>query len=438
MARKEEQELSRREIRRRRKKRAQIIAYLILVLLALLAGIGIFFGAKQLLKISNDKKQEELESQQAEEETQTEAQISEPTTEESTEEAADELDVLVDSNIETMSLEDKVAGLFMITPEALTGVGKVIQAGDGTKTALETYPVGGLIYFDQNMKDAEQLKTMLSNTILYSKYPLFLGIDEEGGKVARLGNSELGVEKVDEAATIGATGDATKAYDSMTTIADYLSEYGFNLDFAPVADVLTNPDNEVIGTRAYSSDPEVVATMVQSAIEGLQEHKVSACMKHFPGLGDVVQDPHKESATTDKSLAEMRETELIPYITGIEAGTDMIMISNMLAPQVIGDNTPCCMSPLLVTDVLRTELGYNGIVITDAMNMGAITNSYSSEEAAVQAIQAGVDIILMPEDFKAAYQGVLDAVKGGTITEERINESLHRIYRVKYKDTTTQ
>lgn len=433
MGNRDERELERREARRRRRKKAQLLSYLVLFLALLLLGVGVFLGIRQLSRVLKENA-EKKEAEQQTEEMATDAQISEPTTDE-VEEEVDELDVLVESNIAAMSLEDKVAGLFMITPESLTDVGKVIQAGDGTKTALEKYPVGGLIYFDQNIVDSKQLKEMLSNTIMYSKYPLFLGIDEEGGKVARLGNSELGVEKVDEAAAIGASGDASKAYESTATIAKYLTEYGFNVDFAPVADVLTNPDNTVIGTRAYGSDPEVVATMVQSAIQGLQENGVSACMKHFPGLGDVATDPHEGTTATDRSLADMRETDLIPYITGIETGTDMIMISNMSAPQVVGDNTPVCMSSLIISDVLRAELGYNGIVITDAMDMGAVTESYTSAEAAVQAIQAGVDIILMPENFKEAYQGVLDAVSAGTITEERINESLHRIYRVKYRES---
>lgn len=432
MENKDEQEFERREARRRRRKKAQILSYLVLLLAILLVGTGVFFGVKQLSKIIKEKTGQK-EAEQQTEEMPADAEISEPATEDA--EEVDELDALVESNIAGMSLEDKVAGLFMVTPEALTDVGKVIQAGDGTKAALEQYPVGGLIYFNQNIVDGDQLKEMLSNTIMYSKYPLFLGIDEEGGTVARLGNSKLGVEKVDEAAKIGESGDSAKAYEASATIANYLTEYGFNLNFAPVADVLTNPDNTVIGTRAYSADPEVVATMIQSAIGGFQENGVSACMKHFPGLGDVTTDPHEEVTTTDKSLAEMRETDLIPYITGIETGTDMIMVSNMSAPQVVGDNTPVCMSDLMVSNVLRTELGYNGIVITDAMNMGAVTQAYSSTEAAVQAIQAGVDIILMPENFKEAYQGVLDAVKEGTITEERINESLHRIYRVKYRES---
>lgn len=428
-----EEEISRRSLRRKRRVRNQVISYIVSAVFLLLIIVGIGFGGKRLLDTVQEKKKAETEAAQVpkvvEEITEPEAEteVTIPTT--------DALDELVDTNIAGMTLEDKVAGLFIVTPESITGVGKAIQAGDGTKKALEEYPVGGLVYFANNVVSKDQLKEMISNTIMYSKYPLFISTDEEGGTVNRLAGSSLGIEKVDAAADIGAAGDAAGAYSAGSTIGTYLAEYGFNLDFAPVADVLTNPNNKVIGTRAYSADAAVVSTMVQSAITGLQEKKVSACVKHFPGIGDVEKDPHKESITTNKSLEDMRKMEFLPFIAGIETGTDMIMVGHILAPEVIGDDTPSSLSTLMVTDVLRTELGYKGVVVTDAMDMSAITGKYSDAEAAVKAIQAGVDIILMPKDFKAAYSGVLDAVKGGTLTEERINESLHRIYRIKYRDS---
>lgn len=428
-----EEEISRRNLRRKRRVRNQVISYIVSVVFLLLIIVGIGFGGKTLLDTVQAKKQAELEAEQV---PQVVEEITEPEAEtEAVVPATDALDELVDTNIAGMTLEDKVAGLFIVTPESITGVGKAIQAGDGTKKALEEYPVGGLVYFANNVVSKDQLKEMISNTILYSKYPLFISTDEEGGTVNRLAGSSLGIEKVDAAADIGAAGDATGAYNAGTTIGTYLAEYGFNLDFAPVADVLTNPNNKVIGTRAYSADAAVVSTMVQSAITGLQEKKVSACVKHFPGIGDVDKDPHKEPITTNKSLEDMRKMEFLPFITGIETGTDMIMVGHILAPEVIGDDTPSSLSTVMVTDILRTELGYKGVVVTDAMDMDAITANYSDAEAAIKAIQAGVDIILMPKDFKAAYSGVLEAVKGGTLTEERINESLHRIYRIKYRDS---
>ncbi|MEG1848328.1 MAG: glycoside hydrolase family 3 protein [Lachnospiraceae bacterium] len=424
----------RRAARRQRRVRNQIMAYSVSVILLLLLVAGIGFGGKVLVDKAEAKKQEEQAKIEATQEAETVEVVSEPASE-TTEPVTDELDNLVDTNIATMSLEDKVAGLFIVTPEAITKVGKAVQAGDGTKKALEENPVGGLIYFSQNIASKTQLKEMISNTILYSKYPLFIGVDEEGGEVSRLGNSSIGVDKVEAAADIGASGDAQKAYQAATTIATYLTEYGFNLDFAPDADVLTNPDNKVIGTRSYSADASVASSMVQSAVNGLQEQKISACIKYFPGIGDVAEDTHKVAAATHKSLEEMRTMEFLPFIAGIEAGTHMIMVGHISAPEVIGDETPCSLSSLMVTDVLRNELGYRGIVITDAMDMGAITEHYTDAEAAVKALQAGVDMILMPKDYAAAYQGVLEAVKDGTLTEERINESLHRIYRIKYADT---
>ncbi|MFI3214300.1 MAG: glycoside hydrolase family 3 N-terminal domain-containing protein, partial [Eubacteriales bacterium] len=162
---------------------------------------------------------------------------------------------------------------------------------------------------------------------------------------------------------------------------------------------------------------------------------ISACLKHFPGQGDADGDTHDERASIDKTLEELMELEFLPFQAGIEAGVNMIMVSHLLAPEVIEDNDPSSLSEEMITDVLRGQLGYDGIVITDALNMSAITDYYGADEAAIKALKAGVDMLLMPEDFELAYQGVLDAVADGTISEDRIDDSLARIYRVKYADT---
>ena len=185
--------------------------------------------------------------------------------------------------------------------------------------------------------------------------------------------------------------------------------------------------NTTIGDRSFGTDPNLVAPMVSAMIEGIQSTKVSACMKHFPGIGDTTEDSHDGMAVTQKTLEEFSATDFPVYQAGIAAGVSYV-------PNVTGDNTPSSLSGQMVNDILRGQLGYQGIVVTDAMNMGAITEYYTADEAAVKALQAGVDMILMPEDFGIAYSGVLDAVNNGTLTEERINESLQRIYRIKYKD----
>ncbi len=431
----DKKEVTRREYRKKRRARNQLIAYIVSVVFVVACGVGLFFGANQILNGMEVKRQAEAAQLAAAQETeQQEAEVTQPVEEVVEEPVIDPLDELVDSNIATMTLEEKVAGMFYVTPEAITGVGKVVKAGDGTKTALETYPVGGLIYFAQNIVSDSQLKEMISNTIMYSKYPLFVGTDEEGGQVSRIANSKIEVTKVLTAAEIG-EGDPQQAANAANTIASYMKEYGFNVNFAPVADVATNPENEMIGDRSYGADAAAVASMVKSAIQAYQEQGISACAKHWPGIGDIAEDLHESAGSTSKSLADMREMEFLPFVSAIEAGTDMIMVSHVSAPEITGEDTPSSLSSLMITDVLRNELGYNGIVITDAMNMSSITEQYTDAEAAVKAIQAGVDMILMPADFEAAYQGVLSAVADGTLTEERINESLHRIYRVKYADS---
>lgn len=440
-------EEDKREFRRKRRVRNQILAYVSLVLILLVVTVGGFFALKAGSAAIAKKQQQKLEeealalAQATEEMTQTSEAEPEPETvseEETTtvEEYTDEelLDEIVDACIMEMSLEDKVAGLFIVTPEALTGVSKAVKAGDGTKEALEKYPVGGLIYFKQNIQSKEQITEMLANTVSMSKYPVFLAVDEEGAGVARVADA-LGLKKADSAAEIGESGDANNAYNTYKEIGTYLTEYGFNLNFAPVADVLTDPDNDAIGERSFGSDPAVVSSMVASSVTALEEVGVTACMKHFPGQGDANGDTHEGLASSDRTLEEIKATELQPFAAGMEAGAQMIMVGHFTVPAIDEDNTPASLSKKVITDLLREEMGYNGVVITDALNMSAISEYYDSAQACIMAFKAGADMVLMPEDFEAAYEGVLAAVKDGTISEARINDSLRRVYRIKYKST---
>ena len=262
--------------------------------------------------------------------------------------------------------------------------------------------------------------------------PVFLGVDEEGGTVARIAsNSAFGVTDVGNMSDVGATGDSQNAYNAGSTIGTYLNTLGFNMDFAPVADVLTNPDNTVIKDRSFGSDSQLVADMVCAEMQGLNEHQILSVVKHFPGQGATAGDSHDGAVSTDKSLDDLLANELVPFQQAVNNGASFVMVGHISAPAVTGDDTPASLSSVMVTDVLRNQLGFHGVVITDAMNMGAVTGTYSSADAAVTAIQAGVDMILMPDDFQSAYQGVMDAVAGGTITEDRINESVARIIKVK-------
>jgi beta-N-acetylhexosaminidase len=335
-----------------------------------------------------------------------------------------------------MDLKQKVAQMFMVTPEALTGYSKVTAAGEVTKQCFIRYPVGGVIYMAGNLIDTEQTRIMLSNmqdySVEYLGFPVFLGVDEEGGTVARIaGNRAFGVEDVGNISEIGASGNCDLAYQAGSTIGAYLSALGFNLDFAPVADVWSNKKNTVVKYRSPGSDPELVRDMVIAQIEGFKEQGILCAVKHFPGHGSTSEDSHNGAAVVERTLQELFECDLIPFKGAVQAGVPFVMVGHLSLPKVVEDDVPAVFSKEIITDILRGELGFDGIVITDALDMGAVTDYYSSAQAAVMAVAAGADMLLMPEDFVAAYEGVLNAVQRGELTQERIDESVRRILKVK-------
>lgn len=438
---KQQNQEEKREVRRKRRIRNQILAYVILILLILAAATGIVMAVKQITAVSRQQEENNKEETQAmidemlsdEEELQTPAPTPDPTPEPVVEKTPEEkLDEIVNAYIEVMPLEDKVAGLFIVTPEAITGVSTAVKAGEGTKDALEKYAVGGLIYFANNIQSADQLKEMISNTKTYSIHPLFIAVDEEGGSVSRLITKGL-CEKVDSAGVIGQTGDPANAYTAGTTIGSALNSFGFNLDFAPVADI-SSVENSYMGDRTYGADAQTASPFVVSMMQGLQDQQVTACLKHFPGNGATTQDPHTGIATSDRTAEQFRAEEFAVFQAGIDAGAKMVMISHMAAPALTGSNEPCSLSETVITDILRNELGYDGVVITDALNMGAVSDYNTSADAAILALKAGCDMLLMPENFEEAYNGVLEAVQNGVISEERVDDSLRRIYRIKLAD----
>lgn len=349
---------------------------------------------------------------------------------------ADTIDSRIQDILSRMTLNQKVAQLFIITPEALTGYTTVTRAGDATRCALQEYPVGGLIYFSQNLQTPDQFREMTGETQEYALalqgFPLFLSIDEEGGTVARLANhSGFGLPRVDTMAGIGAGGDPAKAYEAGSLIGAYLEDFGINLNYAPDADVLTNPKNTVVRDRSFGSDPELVAQMAEAYLKGLEEHRVYGTPKHFPGHGATEGDSHMGFAYTGKTWEELEKAELVPFARMIADGTPFLMAGHISAPAITGDDTPSSLSRQMLTGYLRDTMGYDGIIITDALNMGAIQDNYPSGKAAVMAFTAGADLLLMPADFKEAYNGILDAVQNGDVTEKRIDESLTRILKVK-------
>ena len=364
----------------------------------------------------------------------------------------DNSDVLADdveSQLQKMTLREKVGQLFYVRPECLDTTihfnrsgGIDVSTDDITKIRLqavnatmkgvnEKYPVGGIILYAHNIENEAQLADFIPQIRALKGSPL-LCIDEEGGRVARIGNNaNFAVEKFESMGAIGATGDPKNAYHCGNTIGSYLHRYGFDIDFAPVADVNINPENVIIGARAFSDNPEVAAQMVTSYLQGLKDAGVTGCIKHFPGHGDTKADTHFGYAQSLKTWDEMMACEMITFKAGIQWGTQLIMTAHIGTPNVTGSEIPATMSSFILQDKLRGELGYQNIIVTDAMEMGAITQQYTNAEAAVGTLQAGADIVLGPQKFVEAFDAVVKAVEDGTLTEERINQSVRRILKLK-------
>ena len=349
----------------------------------------------------------------------------------------------VEAMLKKMTLREKVGQMFFVRVESLDPSIEWTTYDDlanlknqeitmKMRKVNHDYPVGGIILYAWNIEDETQLASIIKQVRSLNGSPL-LCIDEEGGRVSRIANNpNFHVKKYESMAAIGATGDPKNAYECGNTIGTYLKRYDFDIDFAPVADVNTNPDNIIIGPRAFSDDPTVAAPMVTNYLQGLKDAGITGCIKHFPGHGDTTNDTHSGYVQSLKTWDEMNQCEMVTFRAGIQWGCQLIMTAHIAVPNVTGTNIPSTLSPVVLQDKLRGELGYQNIIITDGMEMGAITMHYTSGEAAVGSIKAGVDIVLGPRDFTEAFDAVIAAVNNGTLSEERINQSVRRILTLRY------
>ena len=394
--------------------KALIIILCIIAALAVI-GAGVFFGSRFLMQSKVEPAPTEA----------TQAIVTETPTQAPTE-APTEAAYL--SYMNTMSDRDKLCQLFIVSPESITGVSEVTEAGEMTKEALEKFPAGGIVYFSQNLVDKDQTAAMISNTQSYSKTPLFIAVDEEGGSVARC-SEKLGTTKFDPMYNYKEQGAQT-AHDNAKTIGSDIAELGFNLDFAPVTDVWTNPENTVIGDRAYSDNFDEVSALIPNAVSGFHDGGVLCSLKHFPGHGDTVEDSHSGLAHVNKTAEELENGELLPFKAGIEAGADMVMVGHLVVESI--DDKPATLSSKIVPELLRQKLGYDGVVITDAMNMGAITQNYGYDEIVKGVFDADIDMILYPDDPNAYMDALEKALADGSITMEQVNAKVARILKLKY------
>lgn len=398
-----------------------VLAVTVIVVLAMRYGVGTLSAGTGVIEPDEEKIRAFEEATAAEADTELPEESEEP---------EDPDLVAAQKVLDGMTLEEKVYQLFITSPDKLTGTIGTSEAEGTLAEQLQAMPVGGLILYEANVYSAEQVKTMLTGAQENTKISLLIGIDGEPGNDEGL--SAFGISEAFSTASVyGENVDEAGIRQTGKKLGADMKAVGFNVNFAPVADVLTESGNTEIGDRSFGSDQMVVSAMVREMISGLHESEMIACTKHFPGLGSTVNSTEYSTVISNRTLEELHATELRPFYSAAEADTDMIMVSHLQLPLVVEGNRPCSLSPIIVQELLREEMGYQGVVITDSFQKRAISDYYSSAEAAVQAIQAGCDMILLPSNLQEAAEGVLAAVENNDIREERLDESVLRILLLK-------
>ncbi|WP_204076236.1 beta-N-acetylhexosaminidase [Planotetraspora phitsanulokensis] len=341
----------------------------------------------------------------------------------------------LEATVAAMTDEDKVGQLLVavVYGQRADSARKENQARYGVGTPVEVvrkYRPGGVILFNwaDNVSSAKQVAALTTGLREASETPLMIGVDQENGLVSRL--SPL-ITELPGAMEIGSTGDPANARDAARVTGEELKALGISVDFAPVADVNINPRNPVIGPRAYGSDPRKVAAMVGAAVDGFHDAGVATVAKHFPGHGDTSVDSHTGLPVIKHSPAQWEKLDAPPFREAIERGVDAIMTAHVVMPELDPSGDPATLSHKILTGLLRDKLGFDGVVTTDALDMAGVRKKYGDAEVAVRSILAGADVLLMPPDFPTAYKALLKAVQTGRITEQRLDESVLRILRLK-------
>ncbi|MGL4774221.1 MAG: glycoside hydrolase family 3 N-terminal domain-containing protein [Clostridium sp.] len=345
--------------------------------------------------------------------------------------------------VEKMTLEEKLSQMIILDIPYVFENGKeedFIKVNSAVSEFFKTRKPGGIILFENNMKTPEQTKEMISGIQgAKDKLPFFISVDEEGGRI-----SKIPVKlNIPTAKAIGETGDSKNAYNAAVTIGKTLKELGFNLDYAPDMDVNTNPNNPIIGDRAFSSDPKVVGEFGTQYIKGLRKEEILSTAKHFPGHGDTVGDSHKGFVEVPHNIERINSVELVPFEYAIKTGVDFIMVGHISVPALDDTKTPASLSKPIVTDLLKDKMGFKGVIITDALDMKAITDNYDKFDSVKMAINSGNDIALMPDinvipgkdvsEYDNLIKYLVDEVKSGNIKEARIDEAVTKIVMAKNK-----
>ena len=333
----------------------------------------------------------------------------------------------IEEQLKEMSLEEKIGQMLIVSYEGTSVTEELFSL-------LNQVKPGGFILFSNNFSDYEQTQKLIADIKSTSEIPMFISIDQEGGRVQRIKNlSDQEVTIIPPMYEIGLTRDEDFAYQVGKVIGEELRVFDINMDFAPVLDIYSNPNNTVIGDRSFGTTSDIVSTMAISLASGLQDTGVISVYKHFPGHGDTLEDSHDTLPIVTKTKEELMNFELIPFIQAIENGAEAIMVGHIAVPSITKDNTPATLSKVLIQGLLKDELGFQGLVITDGLNMKSLTNLYSQEEIYINAILAGADILLMPEFSLNTIKIIKNAVLNGEISEERIDDAVTKILTLKHE-----
>ncbi|QAA33958.1 beta-N-acetylhexosaminidase [Clostridium manihotivorum] len=333
----------------------------------------------------------------------------------------------IKEKVKSLTLEEKIGQLAIIGFEGT-------EMNDNIKELIQNYHVGGVIFFKENITSRSQALSLVEAMKNYNgnAIPLFLAVDEEGGRVSRIPSEYL---KLPSSGYIGKKNNEVLSNKVGEILGDEVGSLGLNLDFAPVLDINSNPKNPIIGDRSFGNNADLVSRLGLSTMKGIQSKGIISAVKHFPGHGDTSVDSHKGLPLVNNDLTRLRSFELIPFKNAIDNGADMVMVAHILLPKV-DSNYPSSLSKNVITDLLRKELGFNGVIITDDMTMGAITLNYDINKAAVTSLKAGSDMVLVCHDFnkeKTVLDSIRNAVSNKELTEEEIDEKVYRILKLKEK-----
>ena len=332
----------------------------------------------------------------------------------------------IEDTLDNLSLEEKIGQMLIVSDYSTSMTDELLANFNEVKP-------GGFILFGENIKSYEQTTNLIKDIKNTSNIPLFISIDQEGGRVQRIKKlPDATVSIIPPMYNLGLTNDINLAYEVGKVIGEELRVFDINMDFAPVLDIYSNPKNTVIGNRSFGTTAEIVSNMGISLAKGLENTGIIPVYKHFPGHGDTLEDSHTTLPIINKTKEELMDMELKPFIEAIENDAEIIMVSHLAVPKITGNNTPATLSKEIITDLLKEELGFDGIVITDALNMKALTNEYTEEEIYIKAINAGVDILLMPDFDIETINIIKQAITSAEISEEQIDKSVSKILDLKY------